>query len=1472
MKKFTILYLLHTAQLKCNQRVVLKYLSITVFLGLSFVNAYAQQDNLSAPKMKIVSSKQVQLSSNEQVLWKNEPFGERDGSRELLEKRDAFSKHFQNDNGSISAHIASGPIHYKENGKWKTIYHTIEPTSNGGFQNIYNNFKTYYPATSNGEIVTILSDGTELHDMQGMRMYYEVNGQEVGSIDIAGASGSADFNKLIYAAVYGNQIDLRLTQNSTQRKMDYILKNASALNGAPQNAQYMVFEEKIILPQGITARLIDNKIILTNLREEVIAEYTNPEIYDEQASETTNENYEPRSEAAYQIEQNGTMLTIKTKVDMTWLLDANRNFPIVVDPTVNVIQFSNNQSGRIAVVRNNANSQNFTGYQSCDALYNGYYAAGTDFAVGRWSNTGTGGAKRSRFLFSQNTFNISAIPTGSAINAAELYYTVYTYSGTQNGTLSIRKHTINQPATCDNVYNGFNATQYFTNGTYTPGLKNGSIATNEISTQLASGWFGVGYYPSGNYAGANRFWIIDGVYETSRPYIVVNYTEPDCGTSSTTPILNNDNTGITNVTFNTINNTTLSNNTYVNTGISTSLCKGNSYNLSVRVNTDGNWTVRARAWIDWNNDGVFSNTTESYDLGTAVNTADGVTSAPANITVPLSAATATVKMRIVAAEISNYPYACANNYYGEGEDYLLIVNPNPSVTANASAASICEGQSVTLTGGGANTYSWNNSAINNTPIFPTTTTTYTVTGTAANSCINTATVTVTVNNTADFANLQWPLNATIDCGANVAVYGKIYEAALTPTAGSNGTISVQVGVSTTNTDPSTWAAGAWTNATYNLQVGNDDEYLASIGSALAPGTYYYSFRYQIGSSGCYRYGGYSASNGGFWNGTTNVNGTLIINGSTIDWANIQFPTSGSVCAGSNYTVYGQVYEAGVTDPAGAASGLIAEIGVSSANTNPNTWAAGAWSSASFNGQVGNNDEFVANIGSTLTPGTYYYAYRYKLANTCNYQYGGTSGFYDGTSSVNGVLVVNTAPSATLSTSSASVCNGQQVTLSGTVTATGAWTLNLSNGQTATGTGNGSWSLTTLPTATTTYSISSLTTAGCAATLSGASTITVPTGTALSSNNEAGTCLVNQSGWIHFYTSGASPKLIGSINSQGQNLGNVTITSFVDGSNALVPACTNSNPIYATNVLQRHWVITPTTQPTGPVLIRLPHTSAEFSSLSAAASTNANSNDEIVVPQDLDLTKYSNSSNAGLVDGDALNNCGSGTSSFHQQTNYGSTSSYSGVNANFAEFSISGFSEFWLHGSATSSPLPVELVNFQANCAGDGKVAVTWATASEHNSANFTVEKSRDGINWSVLATVAGAGNATQLINYSVDDNNSAAGVNYYRLTQTDVDGASETFNIASANCGDNAPLTTVKVYPNPSAGDFYIDFSSEEIIGSSVITIADARGMEVYKMNVTVEKGNNVFHIENIEVAPGMYYIKVSNGTTTSSIVKHSLR
>ncbi|WP_300665899.1 gliding motility-associated C-terminal domain-containing protein [Fluviicola sp.] len=69
-----------------------------------------------------------------------------------------------------------------------------------------------------------------------------------------------------------------------------------------------------------------------------------------------------------------------------------------------------------------------------------------------------------------------------------------------------------------------------------------------------------------------------------------------------------------------------------------------------------------------------------------------------------------------------------------------IVNAGPDQT-------VCSGQSVTLTGSGAATYSWDNGVTNGVPFVPGATATYTVVGTAANGCQASDQVLVTVNTT-----------------------------------------------------------------------------------------------------------------------------------------------------------------------------------------------------------------------------------------------------------------------------------------------------------------------------------------------------------------------------------------------------------------------------------------------------------------------------------------------------------------------------------------------------------------------------------------------------------------------------------------------------------------------------------------------------------------------------------------------------
>ena len=58
---------------------------------------------------------------------------------------------------------------------------------------------------------------------------------------------------------------------------------------------------------------------------------------------------------------------------------------------------------------------------------------------------------------------------------------------------------------------------------------------------------------------------------------------------------------------------------------------------------------------------------------------------------------------------------------------------------------MCIGQQITLSGSGANTYSWSNSVSDGVAFTPTGTAVFTLSGTDANNCSNTATISITVN-------------------------------------------------------------------------------------------------------------------------------------------------------------------------------------------------------------------------------------------------------------------------------------------------------------------------------------------------------------------------------------------------------------------------------------------------------------------------------------------------------------------------------------------------------------------------------------------------------------------------------------------------------------------------------------------------------------------------------------------------------
>lgn len=82
---------------------------------------------------------------------------------------------------------------------------------------------------------------------------------------------------------------------------------------------------------------------------------------------------------------------------------------------------------------------------------------------------------------------------------------------------------------------------------------------------------------------------------------------------------------------------------------------------------------------------------------------------------------------------------------GPSSSVVVTLNTLPTVTANANpSATLCAGSGVTLTGGGAVSYSWDNGITDGVLFTPPATATYTVTGTDANGCSNTASILLTV--------------------------------------------------------------------------------------------------------------------------------------------------------------------------------------------------------------------------------------------------------------------------------------------------------------------------------------------------------------------------------------------------------------------------------------------------------------------------------------------------------------------------------------------------------------------------------------------------------------------------------------------------------------------------------------------------------------------------------------------------------
>jgi len=327
--------------------------------------------------------------------------------------------------------------------------------------------------------------------------------------------------------------------------------------------------------------------------------------------------------------------------------------------------------------------------------------------------------------------------------------------------------------------------------------------------------------------GGNWCYDIGPTYEvTYLPQITTNQVQ-NCQTGTLAVTVNGGQPAVDGSSFTASNllpaNASFDNTTTTNGGtINVSgLVDGDNYSFNI---TDINGCpVTVSGTFSGTQDASFTYPSNQYcqNLPNPSPTVTGVTGGTFSSTAGLSINSSTGVINLGASTPGTYTvsYQSPHAVCFSIETFIITVDPLPNVTVNDP--SICVGQTVTLTAGGANTYTWSPgtylTATTGTSVdaTPPSTISYTVTGTDANGCVNTDQVNVTVN-PLPTATISGTIDLCINSTSpNITFTGVSGTAPYTFTYNINGGANQNV-ISTGNTATVSVPTGVAGTFTYNL--------------------------------------------------------------------------------------------------------------------------------------------------------------------------------------------------------------------------------------------------------------------------------------------------------------------------------------------------------------------------------------------------------------------------------------------------------------------------------------------------------------------------------------------------------------------------------------------------------------------------------------------------------------------------------
>lgn len=429
---------------------------------------------------------------------------------EIIEKRGEFEKYFQNEDGTITVATYADPIHYKNaSGEWVNIDNTfIETVPSNAQEN--NQTKTYRNNSSSfnvalsekansDELVTIEVDGYKLS--WKLNNTYNVNSVINNGADEGKEFTQTDLNNLTSEAIYKNALDnsdLRYTLSFKSLKEEIILNKVPTFD----NIMYT------INAKNLKAKLDENNnVIFYDAHDESkeIFKISAPFAYDSSKTPKYNTNIKVKLEET----ENGYIVT--NNLDMEWLRDSDRVYPVIIDPTVTSSQTQTN----IADSYVNSGSPNTN------------YVMSNKLVIGK--NSGTNRA----FI---KIHTMPSIPAGSTITNATLSTNLY--SGTSTwGTLSIYRlnsawdsYTVtwNNHSSIGSTLLSTGITPSYISPYYRYNINVTSTVANWYANGMSNNWGFMLRYDNESYNDYNWLYSSDsGVGSTYKPAITITYDAPN---------------------------------------------------------------------------------------------------------------------------------------------------------------------------------------------------------------------------------------------------------------------------------------------------------------------------------------------------------------------------------------------------------------------------------------------------------------------------------------------------------------------------------------------------------------------------------------------------------------------------------------------------------------------------------------------------------------------------------------------------------------------------------------------------------------------------------------------------------------------------------------------------------------------------------------------------------------------------------